>query len=198
MKKILIAILLTAFSITAGAAQELILSSDKGKVEFLAKGWPALLKINGKGEGATGKVLVTDNKANGSIELNLSTFKTGISLRDTHMKDKYLEIKKFPKAVLTLKDVELPKKLKGKTKFKGSLKLHGVEKEVSGKLAFKGTKKDINQVKAEFKLKISDFAIAIPSFKGVTVAEDVKVNVTSDVKVVEKADKANLAKTEVK
>ena len=195
MKKILTLILLTSLSFNAKATIELVLSSEKGKVEFLAKGWPALLKINGKGEGATGKVVIKDNKASGELKLNLSSFETGISLRDTHMKDNYLEVAKFPVATLTLKKIELPKNLKGKAKFTGNLNLHGVNKPINGKLSFKGTKKGINKVKAEFDLKISDFDIAIPSFKGVTVAEDVKVNVSSEIEVINKNVSAKMAST---
>jgi len=197
MKNIILVTLLAAFSFNAVASQELVLTTEKGKVEFLAKGWPALLKIKGKGEGASGKLDVEDNKASGVLSLNLSSFKTGISLRDSHMKDNYLEVAKYPTAVLTLKDVVLPKNLKGRAKFKGSLNLHNVDKPVEGNLVFKGTKKGVNKVKAEFEIKISDFAIAIPSFKGVTVAEDVKISVSSAVGVVERATKAKLAKTDI-
>ena len=193
MKTLITAALLFFMGFSAFAEQELVLSSDKGTVEFLAKGRPALLKIKGKGDGAFGSFKVKGNKASGQVELSISSFTTGISLRDDHMKNKYLEIEKYPKAVLTLKNLPLPKGLKGKINFAGVLKLHNVEKPVKGKLIFKGTKKNINTVKADFNIKISDFDIAIPSFKGVTVAEDVKISVTSRVEVNELKSDVDLA-----
>ncbi len=193
MKSLITATLLFFIGSITFADQELVLNSDKGTVEFLAKGRPALLKIKGKGKGAYGKLKVKDNKASGQVELDISSFETGISLRDNHMKNKYLEVEKYPKALLTLKDLVLPKNLKGKISFSGLLKLHNVEKPVEGKLSFKGTKKNINTVKADFNIKISDFGIAIPSFKGVTVAEDVKISVTSLIQVNELKSDIDLA-----
>jgi len=184
MKKttVLIAALLSLSSLSF-ASQEMAFTPEQGKVEFLAKGWPALLKIKGKSSGPEGKVTIKDNKASGTIKLNLASFKTGISLRDDHMKNNYLHVKKFPEALLKISNVELPKDLKGKSKFTGILSLHGVDKPVSGKLSMKGVKKGKAKLKAEFDIKISEFAIEIPSFKGVTVAEDVSIKLTSDVLV---------------
>jgi polyisoprenoid-binding protein YceI len=66
-----------------------------------------------------GKVLARE------LKVPLETLKTGISLRDEHMRDKYLETTKFPYATLTLG--------RGQNgKGSGKLKIRDIEKEVSG------------------------------------------------------------------
>jgi hypothetical protein len=57
--------------------------------------------------------------------------------------------------------------------FEGLLTLHGVTKPVSGKFSIS----DQRAVEASFSVKLIDFAVAIPTFAGVTVADNVEVNV---------------------
>lgn len=184
MKKIAIMlIVLLTVSSSVFSTTDYTFKDQNGAVEFKAKGWPNLLKINGKGAGFTGEVHVADNKASGVLKMNLDTLKTGISLRDDHMKNKYLNVKEFPTAELEIINVIVPEKLKGTKPFNGKLTLHGVTKNVEGVVKFNGLKKDKAKIDAEFDIKISDFNIELPSFKGITVAEDVKVKVSSKAEV---------------
>lgn len=182
MKKntiLLIVSALMTLSFTAQASQSIKLQSDEGKVEFTAKG--PLVRVNGKGPGADGELSVENEMASGVISLNLKELDTGISLRDDHMKNKYLEVSKpgNGKAILTLKNVKLPKNLKGKAKFTGMLSLHGVEKPVSGTVKMKGVKKGKAKISADFSVRFSDFNIELPSFKLVSVGEEIKISVSS-------------------
>jgi len=154
---------------------------NDGKVEFKAKGWPSLLKINGKGEGFSGTLKekgtgASKRKLSGELFFELKTLKTGIDLRDKHLKEKYLKVSEHPKAVLYVKDLILP--AKGKFKFKANLKLKNVVRPVMivAKLVPKKTHSNLT---AQFKIKLSDFKVEIPSFKGVTVAEEVEVKVSA-------------------
>lgn len=184
MKQIVLTLALLVFSVGSYAAQTLELGAKSGKVEFLAKG--PLVRVNGKGPGATGKLTVADGVASGVLSLNLAELDTGISLRDDHMKNKYLEISKkgFDKALLKIKSAKLPKKLKGKGEFTGVMKLHGQTKPVKGSFKMKGVKGGKVQINAEFKLRFSDFKIPLPSFKLVSVGEEIsiKVSAKADVK----------------
>lgn len=179
MKKIILALTLLTISTGSYAATSLKMGPKDGKIEFLAKG--PLVRVNGKGPGATGVLKVTDGKASGTLALDLKSLDTGISLRDDHMKNKYLEVGKEgnAKALLTLKDVVLPANMKGKGKFAGLMKLHGVEKPVKGTFKMKGVKKGKAQINAEFKLKFSDYKIPLPSFKLVSVGEEISIKVNS-------------------
>ncbi len=85
-----------------------------GEVKFIATGKPGFLKIKGesKGKGPAGKITITDGAATGEFTFELASLDTGIDLRNDHMKNKYLEIGKFPLARLaidrlTISDSEL-------------------------------------------------------------------------------------------
>ena len=109
----------------------------------------------------TGNVLIAQN-----ITLDLSSLKTGVSLRDQHMKDKYFEVRQFPQAVLiqgTAKD----------GKFSGDLTIHGVSKKIEGSSSIDGS-----LVKTKFKCALSDFGIKPASYMGVGVEDEVEVEAT--------------------
>ncbi len=152
-----------------------------GALTFTAIGKPGFLKIHGdsKPVGPTGKVEFTDSGLSGKFAFDLKTLDTGIDLRNEHMKEKYLEIKKYPQAELTLSELKIkPEDLKSdfERDFSGLLALHGVSKNVEGKFKWNAAKQEI---KAQFEIKVSDFNIDIPKYLGVTVSEKVEVQVVS-------------------
>ena len=61
------------------------------------------------------------------------------------------------------------------------LKLHNTEKEVSGTVIVKSQSDNKVNVSAELSLKLSDFNIEIPSYKGITVAEKVKIKISTTI-----------------
>jgi polyisoprenoid-binding protein YceI len=155
------------------------LTSNGGAVEFLAIGKPSFIKINGKGSPPTGTLALDGEKVSGKFEFDLTSLDTGMATRNDHMKTKYLEVGKFPKASLEVTSVKSLKGWSLKTpkldqdSFEGSLTLHGVTKPVSGRF----TVSDKGHVDAKFKLKMTDYNVAIPSFAGVTVTDEVEVTV---------------------
>lgn len=164
--------------------KELVLT-DSSKVTFLAVGKPGFLKINGEDGKATGKIIFNDKAVKGIIHVKLADFTTSITMRDKHMKEKYLEVEKYPEAILTLLKVgEIDKfysspNISKEVNFEGKLNLHGVEKPVSGKADIN---KNGNMVKfdAHFKIKVSDFNIDIPTYAGITVADEVEVTIKQE------------------
>lgn len=168
-------LLLTA---TAEAAIPLKAAPTGGSVSFLAVGRPSMLKIHGKAPAPTAKLSLDGLKLLGTAEFEMDKLGTGISLRDQHMKEKYLKVKENPKATLTLTDAPVDAAFatsltnSGEKAFKGKLKLNGQEKEVQGTYQAKA-----GLVQAKFPIKLNDFGIEIPSYLGVTVAENVDVQV---------------------
>lgn len=177
--------LLLLISSSAFATTTFDFKPEVGKVEFKTKGWPNLVTIKGKGNGATGTLTETDGKVSGTLTFDLTSLNTGIDLRDDHMKNKYLQVNEHPTAKLTLTDVSVPKGLDGDFKFTGTLELHGQKKAVSGKAELD---KDDNQIEieAEIPIKLGDFNIDIPSYKGITVAEKVTIQFESKVQSAKK------------
>ncbi len=180
MKALLIFLFLTNVNNTF-AATNYIFSPEKGSVEFKTKGWPNLITIKGQGQGVTGELKEDDKKLSGKLLFQLDTLNTGIDLRDDHMKNKYLEVKKYPEASLTLTDVSLPKENDGEINFKAELSLHGTTKTVTG-VAQLESENDTVKMTAEIPINLSDFKIETPSYKGITIAE--KVNITFESSVI--------------
>jgi polyisoprenoid-binding protein YceI len=106
-------------------------------------------------------------------------------MRDKHMKEKYLEVEKFPRAELTIQKVTLPLSLKQAgaslpgVPFQGILKLHGLEKPVFGTMTLKHDGDSSASVDAAFSLKLTDFGIQIPSFAGITIADQVEIKISA-------------------
>ena len=103
-----------------------------------------------------------------NITINLNSLKTGLELRDDHAKNKYLEVQKYPEAVLV--------SATGKDgKGSGILRLHGKEAKVDGTYVLTAGNKFLT---AEFKSKLSLFGINEINYKGVGVDDEFKVEVT--------------------
>jgi polyisoprenoid-binding protein YceI len=175
--------LLAAATPLLAASPSLELKLQKNEIRFTAIGNPSLLKIKGHGSDFSGSVKAvvegTGAVFDGTLKLKMTTLETGIETRDEHMRDKYLEVGKYPEATLTIKPIKIAdfgttSSFDRELSFEGKLQLHGIERPVTGKL--KVTKaKDQLSVVPQFKLKLSDYKIDVPSFAGITVADDVDV-----------------------
>jgi len=155
------------------------LSAKGGQVEILALGRPAFIKIQGIGSALQGHIQLEDDAVKGEFEFDLASLDTGIQMRNEHMKTKYLEVDKYPRAKLVIENATLNKgwsadkpDLKS-AEFSGNLTFHGVTKPVKGSFSM-GAGRD---VLAEFAVKLSDYQVAIPSFAGITVKDEVAIKV---------------------
>lgn len=180
--------LMTALMIVMGnfAAQAAIpkieIKPEQGQVQFLAVGKPAFLKIKGEAKGPTGAVEKKGEFWSAEFNFDLGTLETGIALRDEHMKDKYLEVGKHPKAKLQIARLDLPSdwtpttNLTKEIPFTGELEMHGVKKPVQGTAQVNSGGAGTS-VSAKFQIVITDYQIGIPNYAGVTVADKVDVEV---------------------
>lgn len=174
-------VLATVFAFGAQAnSWQLDLSKGSGQVEFNAVGKPKMLKIHGKGSQATGSLIVEGGKVTGKAIFDLNSLDTGISLRNTHMKEKYLETGKHPQATLEIVSIKLPANLasdfSADAPFSGKLTLKGVTKDVKGIAKLKKSGSELSG-EVEFDTTVGSFNIELPSFAGVTMADEVKVKV---------------------
>jgi polyisoprenoid-binding protein YceI len=133
----------------------------------------------------TGELVVNPDKqgtVDGELEVDLRLLETGIGLRDFHMRDAYLEVHKgegFSSATLDrirLEGID-PATPVGSAKFRGVLALHGQEREVMGTADIRRVGQSL-RVQASFPVKVSDFAIASPTYLGVGVRNEVGVSVS--------------------
>ena len=120
------------------------------------------------------------SRLTGEIAVDLKTLDTGIGLRNTHMRENYLEVAKgdgFDRAVLS----EIVVKgdaasLTGATTFTATLLVHGTRKPVNGQARISRTGADV-RVDASFSVTLQDFGIAEPRYLGVGVKDQVQVKV---------------------
>lgn len=156
---------------TSAFADTYSFSKSNNKVEWTAIGSPGFLRINGTGGAAEGSLETKDGKVSGTLTCALDTYKTGVELRDKHLQEKYLETAKYPTAKLVLKDQ--PYTDGKESTATADLTVKDVTKPV--KITFTVSGKKVN---AKFKLAIKDYpSIGVPSYLGVTVADEVEVSV---------------------
>ncbi len=172
-----------ASSSASAKAMTIPVQSDHGKLEFHAVGRPSMIKVNGEGKGPQGALTVSGNKVSGDLTFDLTTLSSGISMRDEHMKDRYLEVGKFPSAKLHLTEVNLPAAWSMKSPaikdvvFKGDLTLHGVTKPIEGKFEISGAESTFS-ARADFEVKMDEYGIEIPKYLGITVKNDVPISLS--------------------
>lgn len=161
------------------------IKKNNGTVKFFAIGNPSAIRINGVGTAPEGNLIIDSNdKATlikGNFEFDLTSLNTGIDMRDSHMKENYLEVAKFPNSKLVIDPIQINENISkasfSKTsEFKGKLFLHGEEKPIVGSTEIV-SKNDQYIVFAKFKIKSSDFKIEVPSFAGITMGDEVDIEV---------------------
>ena len=162
------------------------------KVVFKATGYPGFLKVKGEStKGLTGKIKKINNHLNGTLLFDLNSITTGISLRDKHMKEKYLKTKENPNALLHI-DINLSKqhikvieflqnKLEGKTittTIPIKLTINGVEKnELSCDIRLEWKKTSIH-VRSTLKTSLKNHKIPTPGYMGITLADEVNLDIS--------------------
>ena len=186
MKKLIIASLLLTVAASAWAqgAANVFYANDPNKKDVVMFTSQAPLEtIVGKTANILGKIEVDPANvatAKANFEVDLASLKTGIDMRDTHMREQYLEVAKYPKAIF-----ELTKVLKSSSNtledmkpvdltVEGNFTVHGITKTISVPMKvtyFKESENtknrlpgDIIHVQAKWDLLLSDYSIKRPQF----------------------------------
>jgi polyisoprenoid-binding protein YceI len=131
-------------------------------------------------DGKTDQLHVADDGTTLKITVPLATLHTGIGLRDKHMREKYLQVDKYPDAVLEVpwSEVKLPGD--GQTSegtVPGKMTIHGKSKDVKAKYRIVRTGNRY-QVTGNVPLNLKDYDIDVPSYLGVTVQPDIDTSVS--------------------
>ncbi|HEX7668410.1 MAG TPA: YceI family protein [Polyangiaceae bacterium] len=174
LRRVLISSAILSFALTAPAK---LARTGEPLVSFTAIG-PAGLKIKGESH----DLLVVDRGADLSVKIPLGGLKTGISLRDSHMREKYLQVEQYPAAELMVSRdaIKLPNGGAVSIDAKGTLSLHGKTKPVTFHYDAKRSGSAMH-VNGTLRLNIKEFGIDVPSYAGITVKPDVDVAVEFDV-----------------
>lgn len=168
---------LAAFCLVPSIADAALTRTGVPSVEFTAVG-PAGLKI----VGTTHELDLTDDGTRLVVSVPLANLDTGISLRNKHMREKYLEVGTYPRAVLTVArgDVQVPS-VGSQTAGEASatMLIHGVSRPV--RLSYRARRDGSGiHVTGSVHVNMNDHGIAVPSYLGVTVKPDVEVSLAFD------------------
>ncbi len=181
------------FTMKPVLAETITFNPSESSVEFLAIGNPSALKIKGTKAKVQGDVTLKANVISAKLKVDLNEFETGIEMRDEHLKENYLETHKPENrfALIEIIDMTLPLDYLKSSKdfespFKGQLTLRGVTKEIIGKISFTPYKKgSLVLTTSQFSIKLTNFNIEVPSFVGITVTEDVNIEVKLPLNIIE-------------
>lgn len=135
--------------------------TKNGEVTFLSKA--PLNEFEGKSSLLNGLIDLDKNLLDFYVDLN--TLKTGIGLRDSHMRENYLETDKFPFAEFTGKIDEKPNLQVGdrrSVKAVGTFKIHGVERDIEVLGYLTKLQNGKLELDASFDILLSDYKIPIP------------------------------------
>ena len=125
-------------------------------------------------QGVTSEVTFLDGEKV-VLTVALDGLKTGIGLRDKHLREKYLETAKYPKAELSVVRAALKIPDSGGSSqgiVAATFTVHGKTHPVVLSYSIKALG-EIYQVSGSFHLNIQDFGIETPSYLGLTVKPQV-------------------------
>jgi polyisoprenoid-binding protein YceI len=138
-----------------------VFTTETGYVQFLSDA--PIEKFTGKSSSLKGRVDASTDTVDFYIDLN--TLKTGVNLRDEHMRENYLETEKFPFAEFLgvfVKKPDFSKKEKQPVQVKGWFTIHGVKREMTIDGTATATPGAL-EIEAAWIIKLSDHNIPIPS-----------------------------------
>jgi polyisoprenoid-binding protein YceI len=156
----------------AGVVHAALSPATDTHVSFEASG-PAGMKI----DGTTSDLSVVDDGTSIVVTVPLANLTTGIALRDRHMKEKYLEVPKYPTAVLTIaRSIMKWPAADGQAAadIAGTVTLHGQTHPVTVHYEVKSEGPSY-KASGHFRVNMNDFGITVPSYLTVTVKPDVDV-----------------------
>jgi hypothetical protein len=141
-------------------------------VEAHARG-PAGISITAR----SSRINADDSGTELALSVPVSSFKTGIGLRDEHM-SKMLEADSYPEVKLVVKDSGF--KLPGvddtvKGSVQGNLTFHGVTRSVVVSYVAVGDCEGYVGARATFNVNLPDFGITPPSYLGINVKPVVEI-----------------------
>lgn len=185
LKSIITCLIILQSTPLLAKTEQIVVDTKNSTVEFMAIGSPSAIKIKGEKAKVDGVVQIENNKLQAILKVDLTLFETGMEMRDEHMKENYLQTDKAENkfAQLEIQNLNIPAEYWKNSKelnldFSGDLTLHNVKKSIIGKISLSPYKENspINTI-SELQVKLSEHKIDIPSFAGITVAEDVNITV---------------------
>jgi len=163
-------------ALLVGADASAYTRTGAAEVSFHAKGTAGMQLV-----GKTSELELKEEGDHLLIRVPLANLDTGIALRNRHMREKYLEVARFPTADLRVAkaDLAIPSSGEHAGNAAGQFSLHGVTRPT--KVAYRAVRTAHGwHVTGTLHVQMNDHGITIPSYFGVTVQPDVDVQVAFD------------------
>lgn len=133
-------------------------------------------------------------EARGRLTVDLATLRTGIDLRDEHLRgERWLDTQRFPQATFEITGVERVRALRANVatpvRVRGRFTLHGVTRDIvaTGRAhwmpltdemrAAPGVTGDILMIHAAFALRLADYGISVPTIARLKLASELQINI---------------------
>lgn len=150
-----------------------VVKADGNTIEWVAVGNPGFLKINAEGGYSEGKVTIEGDELSVDVVCKPEFFKTGMELRDDHMKNKYLMVSQFPNSTLKIEKMKF--KAGEEFEWTGVLQIKNESKPAKGKAKIIKSDAGYN-VESTFIVSMKEYpSIGVPKYLGITMAEDITV-----------------------
>ncbi len=189
MKTILICLLVLAGLRAAYAQLHFRVNPGDSKNDVRFTSSAPMETVTGKTRNASGFLDLdpsgAGDGAHGEVHVDLASLRTGIDLRDKHMREDHLETSRYPEAIFTLSSLTLPSgglpdDKRTRVSVKGTFKLHGVERSIDPEtyLTLHRTSAGTSlKIESDFSVSLSDYQIKRPQFLLLRLAEEQHVHV---------------------
>lgn len=174
-----ISILILALSFSLMAVEYNVDTDKENKVRFISDA--PIEEFDGKTDRIDGYLIGDNNDISKNSELyfevDLNSIKTGIGLRDRHMRENYLETAEYPFANFTGKITKATKIGDDwDVTVEGDFEIHGKKNKmtIEGKMIKTSTG---YEVQTDFTVALSDHNIEVPSLMFKKIDENMKVEV---------------------
>lgn len=183
-------------ALSYGASLEFkVLKSDQNRVRF--ESTAKLEFVAGETTDISGKITFDPRdlttELSGTLSVDLTTLKTGIELRDEHMRERHLQTHQYPVAKFHLVSVEgLPKDITlsdsaQSATFKGEFTIHGVTREIeaTGEVRYSRVNPELENrfrgdslfITVTFQIRLDDYEIPRPRALFFKLAETIEIEV---------------------
>ena len=183
------------FAIDPAADSDTVLFKSTAKLEF----------IKGKTNNIKGYFSFDPDSpgsdVSGIIHVDLRTLRTGIELRDSHMRERHLHTGKFPYAYFLMEKLsQMPDNIESDSLYKaevsGTFYIHGFKRALSANLEFRYSSSDKNtgqiQARIKFSLKLDDYKIERPKALFMKLAEQINIELIFSARENQTTDKMQL------
>ncbi len=138
--------------------------------------------FDSKTTGFEGAVTWKGAAISGKITVKLETLSSGISLRDSHMREKNIHTAQYPEAIFQPEKIEGDAKLivghMKQFRVIGKMSFHGVTREVASDVRATLQADGSITINSRLKLLLSDFGVEAPRLAFVVVEDEVTVLAT--------------------